>query len=172
MMNKVVEEGTGKRAILENIKAAGKTGTTNAYRDAWFVGFTGNYICGVWYGNDDYVSTKRMTGGSLPAMTWHQIMTYAHQGVELKPIAGVAPGPTPTAPRNPVAEDAAPAADMALRPTLLTRRAAEILQRVERMMDDATRALAATPGAEDKRGASLPRPETTASANGRDGGAR
>ena len=44
MMNKVVEEGTAKRAILDGIKAAGKTGTTNAYRDAWFVGFTGNYV--------------------------------------------------------------------------------------------------------------------------------
>ena len=54
MMSKVVEDGTAKRAILDGIKAAGKTGTTNAYRDAWFVGFTGNMVCGVWYGNDDY----------------------------------------------------------------------------------------------------------------------
>src|SRR5262249_43075503 len=71
MMSKVVEEGTAKRAILDGIKAAGKTGTTNSYRDAWFVGFTGNYIAGVWFGNDDYTSTNRMTGGSLPAQTWH-----------------------------------------------------------------------------------------------------
>ena len=95
IMNKVVEEGTGKRAILEGVKAAGKTGTTNAYRDAWFVGYTGNYVCGVWYGNDDYAPTNRMTGGSLPAMTWRQIMAYAHQGIEVKNIPGVPAGPTP-----------------------------------------------------------------------------
>jgi penicillin-binding protein 1A len=166
MMNKVVEEGTGKRAILDGIKAAGKTGTTNAYRDAWFVGFTGNYICGVWYGNDDYVSTKRMTGGSLPAMTWHEIMAYAHQGVELKPIPGVAPGPTPTPPPAAVAaEDAAKTGDVAPRPTLLTRRAADVLLRVEHMMDDATRALASTPGTTPGSGATLSLPETTASAD-------
>jgi len=89
MMSKVVEEGTAKKAILDGIKAAGKTGTTNSYRDAWFVGYTGNYICGVWFGNDDYSSTNRMTGGSLPAQTWHDIMDYAHQGIELKTVAGL-----------------------------------------------------------------------------------
>ena len=67
MMNKVVEEGTASRAMLNGVKAAGKTGTTNAYRDAWFVGYTGNYVCGVWFGNDDYAPLNRMTGGSLPA---------------------------------------------------------------------------------------------------------
>ncbi len=91
IMNKVVEEGTAKRAQLDGIKAAGKTGTTNAHRDAWFVGFTGNFVLGVWYGNDDYAPMGQMTGGSLPAMTWKEIMTYAHQGVELKPIPGVGP---------------------------------------------------------------------------------
>ena len=88
MMNKVVEEGTGRRALLDGIAAAGKTGTTNAYRDAWFMGYTGNFVCGVWFGNDDYSSTNRMTGGSLPAMTWHAIMAYAHQGIEIKAAPG------------------------------------------------------------------------------------
>jgi penicillin-binding protein 1A len=138
MMNKVVEEGTGKRAILDGIKVAGKTGTTNAFRDAWFMGFTGNYICGIWMGNDDYQSTKRMTGGTLPAQTWHQIMAYAHQGIELKPLVGPAPTATPPRPQAAVASAATPAAP---RPTLLTKNAANILIRLERMMDEAKQAL-------------------------------
>jgi penicillin-binding protein 1A len=142
MMSKVVEEGTARRAILDGIKAAGKTGTTNAYRDAWFVGFTGNMICGVWFGNDDYQVMHQMTGGSLPAMTWHEIMAYAHQGIELKPIPGLGPQ-APSVSRPVVAEgkkdgDVAPS-----RPTsVLTKRGADALVRVERLMDDATRALA------------------------------
>src|SRR5205085_9023797 len=89
MMSKVVEEGTAKRAILDGVRSAGKTGTTNAYRDAWFMGYTGNFVCGVWFGNDDYSPTNRMTGGSLPARTWHQIMAFAHQGIEIKQLQGV-----------------------------------------------------------------------------------
>ena len=61
-----MSEGTARRAALDGIPTAGKTGTTNAYRDAWFVGYTGNYTCAVWYGNDDYSPTNRMTGGSCP----------------------------------------------------------------------------------------------------------
>jgi len=165
IMNKVVEEGTGKRAILDNIKAAGKTGTTNAYRDAWFVGFTGNYVCGVWVGNDDYAPTRKMTGGSLPAMIWHDIMAYAHQGVELKNIPGVAPAPASPAA---VAETTASTGDAPQRPALLTRRAADILQRVERLMEDATRASASAPAPAPAKesGASLGQPGTVADSTG------
>ena len=60
MMSHVVSEGTARRAALDGIPTAGKTGTTNAYRDAWFVGYTGNFTCAVWYGNDDYSPTNRM----------------------------------------------------------------------------------------------------------------
>jgi penicillin-binding protein 1A len=141
MMNKVVEEGTARRAILEGgIKAAGKTGTTNAFRDAWFVGYTGNYVAGVWFGNDDYTSTNRMTGGALPAQTWHDIMAYAHEGIEIKPLLGLQPATAASNAR--VAAAPAKNSDTASRPALLTRRGADILVRVERLMEDATRALA------------------------------
>jgi penicillin-binding protein 1A len=161
MMNKVVEEGTGRRTILDGIKSAGKTGTTNAYRDAWFVGFTGNYVCGVWFGNDDYAPTNRMTGGSLPGMTWHNIMAYAHQGVEIKPLPGVS-GPAPSAPQVATAPTSGPNAGQP-RPTMLTKRSIEVLLRVERMMETATRALAtaSTP----QRGAAVAAPNAIAAAD-------
>ena len=91
MLSKVPEEGTGRRAALPNIRSAGKTGTTNGYKDAWYIGYTGNLVASVWYGNDDSTSTNNMTGGSLPAMTWNQVMNFAHQGVEIKNIPGLSP---------------------------------------------------------------------------------
>src|SRR5262249_52145228 len=158
MMTKVVEEGTARRATLDGIRAAGKTGTTNAYRDAWFVGYTGNFVCGVWFGNDDYKPMHQMTGGSLPAQTWHEIMAYAHQGIELKPIPGLgpqAPSARPVVAENKKDKEAdAPAS----RPnSVLTKRGADALVRVERLMDEATRALAisgAPTRATDAQGAS------------------
>jgi len=86
MLMQVPLRGTGRRAALPMTTVAGKTGTTQDYRDAWFVGFTGNYTAAVWFGNDDYTPTRRMVGGSLPAMTWQRLMSYAHQNIELKQI--------------------------------------------------------------------------------------
>ncbi len=89
MLVQIPEWGTGRRAALPTVRSAGKTGTTQSYRDAWYVGFTGNYVAAVWLGNDDYQPTDDMTGGSLPAMVWQRLMTQAHQNIELKPIPGI-----------------------------------------------------------------------------------
>ena len=143
MMSHVVEEGTARRAQLDGIPAAGKTGTTNAFRDAWFVGYTGNFTGAVWFGNDDYSPTNRMTGGSLPAQTWHDIMVVAHQGVEIHDLAGVGAGKK----LGPEAASAASAKSQevsAAPPPVLTRRGADILVQVEKLMDDAARAVSKT----------------------------
>ena len=100
MLNKAVEEGTGRRTIIPGVKTSGKTGTTNAYRDAWFDGYSGNMTAAIWVGNDDYAPTNRMTGGSLPGMIWQQVMAYAHQGIEIKPYPGVAPSQAPAVSRR------------------------------------------------------------------------
>jgi penicillin-binding protein 1A len=128
MLNKVVEEGTGKRAALEGIPVAGKTGTTNGYKDAWFVGFTGNLVASVWYGNDDSSPMNDMTGGTLPAMTWHEVMNLAHQNLEIRPIPGASP-----ANASRVASAKGPVADQAQAPAqgflagTLSRKSYEVL---------------------------------------------
>ena len=122
MMNSVVENGTGKRALLDGIPTCGKTGTTNDWRDGWFVGYTGNFVGAVWMGNDDFTATKHMTGGTLPAMTWHDIMAYAHQGVELRQLPGLPPPQHAPV----VAEGSFKGADEP-HPALLTRKATDAL---------------------------------------------
>ncbi len=86
MMTKVIEEGTGTRARLPGWEAAGKTGTTQAARDAWFVGFTADYVAGVWMGYDDNTPLKGVTGGGLPAEIWQEVMVRVHEGLEPKPL--------------------------------------------------------------------------------------
>ena len=132
MMKKVVEEGTGKRAQLgPGIDVIGKTGTTNGYKDAWFCGYSGTMGGCVWYGNDDNDPMANMTGGTLPAGTWHDVMAYAHQGVPLKPIVGLKPA---------VAPDATAAANglkplelgAPQRPATLTKGAVQALEAIEK----------------------------------------
>lgn len=89
MLRQVIDAGTARRAQLPGITAAGKTGTTQAYRDAWFIGYTGRFTASVWFGNDDFTSTNNLTGGRLPAMTWQAIMDAAHRGLSPPLMPGV-----------------------------------------------------------------------------------
>jgi penicillin-binding protein 1A len=74
LLQGVVNEGTGKAARIPNVPVAGKTGTTQEYRDAWFIGFTPDIIVGVWVGNDDNTPMNKVVGGDLPANIWHDFV--------------------------------------------------------------------------------------------------
>lgn len=89
MLRGVITGGTGRRADVPGVPVAGKTGTTSSYRDAWFCGFTGNYVATVWFGNDDYHPTNNLTGGTLPAIAWQKFMAYAHTNIDIQPVFGV-----------------------------------------------------------------------------------
>ena len=79
MLQTVVRSGTGKSAQINGRDVAGKTGTTNDYRDAWFVGYTADFVTGVWVGNDDNSKMARVTGGTFPARIWQDYMSAALQ---------------------------------------------------------------------------------------------
>ena len=128
ILTHVITEGTGRAAQLPGIVAAGKTGTTNNSTNAWFNGFTGNLVCSVWFGNDDNAPMENLTGGILPAQTWHDIMLYAHQGLDIKPPYGVAPGPA-KAPEV-AAGETAKADAAASRTAGLSPRAAQIITEI------------------------------------------
>jgi membrane peptidoglycan carboxypeptidase len=91
MMAEVVANGTGRRAQLEDRPVAGKTGTTQAARDAWFVGFTADYVAGVWMGYDDNTPLTGVTGGGLPAEIWRQTMSRIHDGLPPRPLPMIDP---------------------------------------------------------------------------------
>jgi len=86
MMYQVVEIGSGRRAALPDRQVAGKTGTTQAARDAWFLGFTSDYVAGVWMGNDDNTPLKGVTGGGLPAAIWRETMLRIHEDLPVRPL--------------------------------------------------------------------------------------
>ncbi len=136
--------GTARRGALDNgIVSGGKTGTSQAYRDAWYVGFTGNYTTAVWFGNDEFTPMNNMTGGALPAMTFKRLMDYAHQGMELRPIPGIQ-NPLPTGARpQPSAEVAAaaastPALPALTRPRSLSAEATRVIRSIAKKMKDAS----------------------------------
>ena len=112
MLRQTLVGGTATKADLAGWQAAGKTGTSQDFRDAWFIGYTPYLVTGVWLGNDDNSSTKKMTGGGLPVEIWSRFMKVAHQGVPVAELPGVrggfAPAPATTASVRPPASVQAP----------------------------------------------------------------
>jgi penicillin-binding protein 1A len=108
MMLAVVSEGTGRRAILPFTHAVGKTGTSSGWRDAWFVGFTGALVTGVWVGHDDFrpmwLAGGGVTGGTLPTQAWHSFMSVVHVNRNIPTIPGLTPHPTQVAEQQRLAE--------------------------------------------------------------------
>jgi penicillin-binding protein 1A len=96
MMNTMMQEtllsGTARKAEIPGWMAAGKTGTSQDFRDAWFVGYTANLVTGVWLGNDDNSPTKKATGGGLPVEVWTRFMRTAHQGVPMAALPNARQG--------------------------------------------------------------------------------
>ncbi len=93
MLSAVIGHGTGRSAALPR-PAAGKTGTTQDYRDAWFIGYTADLVAGVWLGNDDNAPMNKVTGGSLPAETWRRFMLAATRAM---PVRALPSAPLPPA---------------------------------------------------------------------------
>jgi penicillin-binding protein 1A len=92
MMQQVLLSGTAHGASLPGWQAAGKTGTSQDFRDAWFIGYTSHLVTGVWLGNDDNSPTKKAVGGGLPVEVWSRFMRSAHQGVAPTPLPGLENG--------------------------------------------------------------------------------
>ncbi|MEI8153666.1 MAG: penicillin-binding protein, partial [Hyphomicrobiales bacterium] len=93
MMQDTLLTGTARKAELPGWPAAGKTGTSQDFRDAWFIGYTGHLVAGVWLGNDDSSPTKKTTGGGMPVEIWSRFMKAAHQGVPVVGLPGVGSAP-------------------------------------------------------------------------------
>ena len=95
MMHRVVTDGTGMRAMVSGTEVAGKTGTTQEARDAWFIGFSADYITGVWMGYDDNTPLTGVTGSGLPADIWRETMLRIHEDTTARPLPMINPGLVP-----------------------------------------------------------------------------
>jgi penicillin-binding protein 1A len=93
MMRETLVSGTARKAELPGWTAAGKTGTSQEFRDAWFIGYTAHLVTGVWLGNDDGTPTKKTTGGSLPVEIWNQVMKAGHRDVAVADLPGLNDAP-------------------------------------------------------------------------------
>jgi penicillin-binding protein 1A len=137
MLLAVVTEGTGRRAILDFTHAVGKTGTSSGWRDAWFVGFTGALVTGVWVGHDDFrpmwLGGQGVTGGSLPTQAWHAFMSVVHTNRNIPTIPGLTPHPAQLAEQQRLAEL------KRTDPTLAQAQIAHATQKKSSIMADQTR---------------------------------
>lgn len=121
MMQETLITGTARKADLPNWQAAGKTGTSQDYRDAWFVGFTSHLVTAVWIGNDDNSSTKKASGSNLPVDIWSRYMREAHKGIAPTPLPvktwdGVSPPPPMPTGDDPAAPHEAETSNQSLMP--------------------------------------------------------
>ena len=138
LLEAVVTDGTGKAARLGR-RSAGKTGTTDEYRDAWFVGFTSDIVVGVWVGNDDDSPMEHVAGGEIPARIWHDFVVDAEK-IMAKPGAPAPGALTGSAapPQAPVAEQAPTQQTAAVKPAALTEPAPQPVRGVPLVVDTGT----------------------------------
>jgi len=162
MLQKVVEEGTGQAAKLDFTYACGKTGTTSGPKDVWFMGFTGQYVTGVWFGNDDYSDLAGgTTGGHMAAPVWHQYMAAAHTNMDIPQIPGLPLHPRQIEERQRLAEirrdepslASGTVQDSAKRMPARTRK---VLTSLSKLLKDAPKL--PLPGTVVEKGASLDKP--------------
>jgi penicillin-binding protein 1A len=162
MMLAVVTNGTAQKATLDFATVVGKTGTSSSYRDAWFVGFTGALVTGVWVGYDDFRPMPGITGGSLPTQAWHSYMSVAHKNYRtIPPIPGLGMHP------NQVAEQQRLNELKRTDPGMAQAQVAQATQKTSSIMPDQTR-VALKKVAETMRQAAgvQPAPASTAPTSG------
>ena len=139
MMTETLSVGTARKAELPGWQAAGKTGTSQEFRDAWFVGYTSHLIAGVWLGNDDSSPTKKASGGNLPVEIWSRFMKAAHKGVAVAALPGGgwrATQPTQESASTVAAPMRDPASGQTMEPMTINRAAQTAAPRPRERVDD------------------------------------